>query len=132
MPKFEPTVKPYAIGSPEWPGLAKAQEETAELNVELAKLIGHEGELDHWDGKGNLMERIEHEMADTMAALLFFAEANGFNLKAMRKRTKKKFKKFKNWHRNPQRANMGFRPMPAGVYHVEAVRVKKRKKKEKK
>jgi hypothetical protein len=65
---------PYGIGSDHWPGLGKALEETNELGVELAKLLGSGGERYHWTG--DLVVRIRGEIADVRAALDFFEQAN--------------------------------------------------------
>lgn len=65
---------PYGIGSDHWPGLGKLVEEMAELGGELGKLIGSGGDRYHWTG--DLAVRIRGEIADVLAALDFFQEAN--------------------------------------------------------
>jgi len=65
---------PYGIASDHWPGLGKLVEETAELAGELGKLIGSGGDRNHWTG--DLVARIRGEVADVLAAIDFFQEAN--------------------------------------------------------
>lgn len=93
---------PFGIGSDKFPGLSKLTEEMAETQVEIGKIIGAQTLGDHWDERGKLRTRLEHEIADTLAAQQFVAEKNGLNLKAIQKRAAKKLDKFHKWHDNIQ------------------------------
>lgn len=67
-------VKPYCIGSNEWNGLSKLIEELGELQQVCGKLIGSEGNLDHWSG--DLKDKFIEELGDVYAALEFFIAKN--------------------------------------------------------
>lgn len=62
--------KPYCIGSDEWNGASKVMEEMNELGEVFAKLIGSEGNYNHWTG--DLREKLVEEIADVQAAIEFF------------------------------------------------------------
>lgn len=66
--------KPYCIGSDEWNGLSKMVEELGELQQVCGKLIGSEGDTDHWSG--DLKQMLVEEIADVYAALDFFVDKN--------------------------------------------------------
>lgn len=78
----------------QWRGLFKLQEELNELGVELAKLCAFPSGQ-HPDGKGFLRDRIEKELADVEAAILYFREMSG--LDTMSDRVTMKYMKFKAW-----------------------------------
>jgi NTP pyrophosphatase (non-canonical NTP hydrolase) len=92
----------YAIGSDHLPGLSKLVEEMGETGQIVGKImgLGHMGE--HWDGKEELRIRLQNELADLMAAVLFVNEKNYLDAKAIRKRTEMKLKRFNRWHANVQ------------------------------
>ncbi len=89
---------PYHFGSKILPGLSKLMEEAGELIQVIGKItaMGHMGK--HWDGS-NLKERLEDEMADVQAAILFFCSYNGMNGKRMGERVREKVALFEQWHR---------------------------------
>lgn len=62
--------KPYCIGSDEWNGLSKLIEELGELQQVCGKLIGSEGNPDHWSG--DLRAKFIEEIGDVYAAMRFF------------------------------------------------------------
>lgn len=81
-----------------WFGIGKLIEEIGELGQIVGKLIPFpNGE--HPDGKANLRERLVDEIADTRAALEYFAKANlsRDELVAIDSRAALKFAKFSEW-----------------------------------
>jgi len=66
--------KPYYIGSDEWNGLSKLIEELGELQQVCGKLIGSQGEANHWSG--DLNAKFVEELGDVYAALDFFVDMN--------------------------------------------------------
>lgn len=66
--------KPYCIGSDEWNGLSKLIEELGELQQVCGKIIGSEGNADHWSG--DLMSKFVEELGDVYAAMDFFVDQN--------------------------------------------------------
>ena len=68
--------KPYCIGSDEWNGLSKLIEELGELQQVCGKIIGSEGNPDHWSG--DLQAKFIEEIGDVKAAIKFFVR-NNFN-----------------------------------------------------
>lgn len=90
----------FAIGDAEWPGISKLVEEMGEVGQVAGKLMATHGEAVHWDGDGNLVDRLTEEMADLQAAIWFASEAN--NLQIM-ERALAKYQLFGEWH-NERRA----------------------------
>lgn len=75
------TCRDYSIGSDHWNGLSKIIEEVAELQVELnrlqiflGKLIGSNGDPNHWSG--DLRKALMEEIPDVQAAIRFFINKN--------------------------------------------------------
>lgn len=66
--------KPYCIGSDEWNGLSKLIEELGELQQVCGKLVGSEGNTDHWSG--DLRAKFIEELGDVYGAMDFFLEKN--------------------------------------------------------
>jgi len=95
----------FSIGSDVWPGTSKLIEEMGELQQILGKLIGAHGEARHFDGS-NLRERLVDELADVLAAVRFFQEANlaKEELEQLEARRKHKEALFKTWHTLHQEA----------------------------
>jgi len=87
----------FSIGSKLWPGLSKVIEECGELAQVAGKLMGTGGVLAHWDGS-NLKVRLEEEIADVIAACIFFVEHNAFDAKTIGERVMVKIKLFDEWH----------------------------------
>jgi NTP pyrophosphatase (non-canonical NTP hydrolase) len=87
---------PYAIGSDNWPGLAKMAEEAGELIQVIGKLIATSGQTDHYDGS-DLRQRLVDECGDVLAAVRFFAETNNL-APAIESRAAAKAELFREWH----------------------------------
>ncbi len=92
------TAGPYSIGSDIWPGLAKVAEECAEVIQVIGKIIAAGGADSHWDGS-NLRARLENEIADARAALLFLQAANSLDAARIGARSDEKLDLFLRWHR---------------------------------
>lgn len=88
----------FAIGDQEWPGISKLVEECGEALQICGKLMGTGGELEHWDGEGNLKKRLEDELADLQAAIAFMCRVNDFDHERMAERFAKKMVRFERWH----------------------------------
>ena len=78
-------------------GINKVIEECSELITECAKYLTF-GNVEHPDGKGNLIERIEHEMADVRAALKVTSELLDLDEDAMYYRQLGKETLYMEWH----------------------------------
>lgn len=98
MPDRE-TNGPYAFHTHVWPGTSKLIEECGELVQVLAKLIMVGGGQDHFDGS-NLYNRIEEELGDLEAAIIFFKNQNYGHISngAVRNRRFQKLAIFNMWH----------------------------------
>lgn len=91
-------VGPYAIGSDVWPGLAKLAEECGELVQVIGKLIATGGNWDHWDGT-DLRVRLEEEMGDVRAAMIFVCSENDIvSKRRIHERADRKVEQFWEWH----------------------------------
>jgi len=88
--------KPYCIGSDDWNGLSKLIEECGEAVQVAGKIIGAEGEPEHWDGT-NLRDRLTDELADVIAAIEYVTVKNGLDIDAMRARADEKLIRFRKW-----------------------------------
>jgi hypothetical protein len=73
-----------------------------ETQTEVGKILGLGHMGDHWDGKGPLKDRLEDEIADTIAAQQFVIEKNGLDFRRIKRRAKQKCQKFNRWHENIQ------------------------------
>jgi len=93
----------YSIGSSKWPGTSKLIEEMGELAQVLGKLLGNNGEAQHWDGT-DLRERLVEELADVRAALMFFIYMNLMPEESNRSRDRAhvKLDRFNEWHEKGQ------------------------------
>ncbi len=69
----KPVPSTFAIGSEQWPGLAKLSEECGEVVQVVGKLVQTGGAVEHWDGT-NLRVRLIEEMADVFAAIAYVME----------------------------------------------------------
>lgn len=92
----------FAIGDREWPGISKLVEEAGEVGQVCGKLMGSRGEINHYDGS-NLKCRLEDEMADLMAAIMFVAQKNELDEERIRERAEEKLALFEKWHATEQR-----------------------------
>lgn len=89
------------VGSPNWPGLLKLMEETAELQQILAKIAASEG-TDHWSG--DLTPNLLDELGDVSASLMYFKRWNLTQDQRSRtqERASEKYRRFSYWHRVDQ------------------------------
>lgn len=92
---------PYHFGSEVLPGLSKIIEEAGELLQVAGKILAVGALKRHYDGT-HLKERLEDEIADIQAAILFFGAYNQLNKERMGKRVKEKLELFEQWHREQQ------------------------------
>lgn len=92
----------FEIGAAQWPGLSKLAEEAGEVLQVIGKLMGNRGERAHWDGAGDLQERLEDEIADVMAACHFVISHCKLDTKPIVARMERKIALFGKWH-NEQR-----------------------------
>lgn len=86
-------------------GLTKLAEELAELSVEIAKLTAYP-DGNHPDGKGNVIHRMEDEMADVLAALEFVSNLWNLDKLRIRSRQLRKIHKYYNWEKSPEEADV--------------------------
>lgn len=91
--------KSFAIGSRDWPGLSKLNEECGELVQVIGKLLATGGSVEHWEGEP-LDERLTDELADVQAAIHFVLEHNGERIdrERWRARVVLKLSTFNQWH----------------------------------
>lgn len=86
----------FNIGSSEWPGLSKLIEECGEVIQIAGKIMAKPEGGQHWDGKGDLAERLGEELADLSAAMEFVLLYN--RVPALTQRAERKFEQFTYWH----------------------------------
>lgn len=100
MPGF-----PFAFGDDRWPGISKLCEEAGEMVQVIGKLWRVGGRIKHWDDaeKGPLHERLEKEMGDTLAAILFVTEQCVLiSPKRVFERAAQKLQLFRTWHKDEE------------------------------
>lgn len=90
---------PYSIGSDHWPGLSKLNEEAGEVVQVIGKIMGTGGRVEHWDGNGDLKERLEEEIGDVMAACSFVVAINKLDREKVAERMARKLIRFNEWHK---------------------------------
>lgn len=89
----------FSLGSRTWPGLSKLVEECGEVLQIAGKLMGTAGAVEHWDGAGNLDERMALELCDLFAAARAFFQLNGFDGNPVYiQREIEKYRQFLQWH----------------------------------
>lgn len=89
----------FSFGSRTWPGLSKLVEECGEVLQIAGKIMGTGGAVQHWDGKGDLDERIALELCDLFAAARAFFQLNGFDGNPVYiQREIQKYRQFLKWH----------------------------------
>jgi len=81
-------------------GLNKLMEECGEVIQVAAKLSAYP-DGNHPDGAGNLMDRLEDEIADAAAAMAFVVGKLGLNYIRMDERTNRKLTMFLEWDQDP-------------------------------
>jgi hypothetical protein len=62
------------------------------------------GSTQHWDGEGDLRERLQDELADVQAALLFVLVVNAFDMHVVDVRAAQKMELLAKWHDEGERA----------------------------
>lgn len=88
----------FSFGSPQWPGVAKLNEECGEVVQIIGKLMNFEGEgFVHWDGT-DLREGLMNEMGDVQAAIAFVMKHCDVDGAAIHERTRQKLALFEQWH----------------------------------
>lgn len=87
----------FSIGGTVWPGLSKLIEECGEVLQIAGKLIATRGESTHWDGDGDLVERLEEELADLLAAIHFVVSWNDLDATEIEERAGMKLSRFCTW-----------------------------------
>lgn len=79
--------------------MTKLLEEMGELTQVIAKLMATGGDTDHWDGKGDLRDRLEEEMGDVLATLFFTMDINPeIRSHVVKQRADTKEQRFRRWH----------------------------------
>lgn len=86
----------YTLSCDTWPGLAKLQEETGELNTVLGKIVSNRGSLMYWDDK-YLMPDLLDELADNQATLVYFMTKNNLDIGYIMQRTQEKLQLYEEW-----------------------------------
>lgn len=87
-------------------GITKATEEVGELIIELGSLLQTLGKYqqypdeDHPDTKGNTKQRLEEEVADVMASLIFMSSKLKLDTSTIQKRMITKLKLYRDWDKN--------------------------------
>jgi NTP pyrophosphatase (non-canonical NTP hydrolase) len=79
-----------------WLGIYKVLEECGELTTVLGKL-GPYPDGNHPDGAGNLVDRMQDELADVIAASTYFAKKNGLDVAYINARVAKKLATYEEW-----------------------------------
>jgi NTP pyrophosphatase (non-canonical NTP hydrolase) len=98
----------FALGDTEWPGLSKLAEEAGETLQVIGKLIQTRGLEAHWDGT-NLRERLEDELADLKAAMIFVVQHCNLDGPRMEERSKAKLARFERWHETAELNHLALR-----------------------
>jgi NTP pyrophosphatase (non-canonical NTP hydrolase) len=80
-------------------GLAKLLEELGELSQVAAKKLAYFNTDNHPDNAGLLSTRLENEMADVNAAILFVTSKFGLDEAKIKQRTSEKLALFEKWHK---------------------------------
>lgn len=98
----ETVAGPYSIGSKNWNGMSKLIEEMGELQQVLGKLIGSDGNPNHWSG--DLNEKLVEEIGDVYAALNFFVTKNlsEENQDRALLQAERKLQLFEEWNENKE------------------------------
>ena len=81
-------------------GLSKLLEECGEVSQVAAKLLAYPSGV-HPDGKGDLYLRLQEELGDLQAAILFVERRLQLDAEAVRRRSAEKLEKFWRWEADP-------------------------------
>lgn len=79
-----------------WKGLYKLVEECGEV-LQIAGKLGPFPNGSHPDGKGDMKERLEDELADLAAAMHYVSEENGLDAQRISERAQMKLDQFREW-----------------------------------
>lgn len=90
-------IQPGCIGQRQWPGLLKLAEECGELVQVIGKLMAYPGG-EHPDGGPPLVERLQNEIGDLLAAADFTLYANDLDADDVGARHERKLATFDRWH----------------------------------
>jgi len=104
----------FFIGAKEWPGISKLVEEIGEVGQVCGKLMGAQGEVEHWDGS-NLQDELINEMGDVLAAIQFVTAYCDLDPRLVAQRADMKLALFEKWHReqtHPKRTERPTDPPP--------------------
>lgn len=98
VPKVVQITTGFAFGDKVWPGTAKIVEESGEVLQVIGKLMMTHGHPDHWSG--NLVDKLNEEIADLVAATEVFCTLNKerLNRPALVERANRKIDHFMGWH----------------------------------
>ena len=102
-----PGLGSYSFGSDHWPGLSKVVEECGELSTVAGKLQSTNGSRDHWDGAGDLVFRLEDELADVLADTQFLIEQNNLDAERIEGRREMKLARFRGWQDSQRKLQEG-------------------------
>lgn len=80
-------------------GLNKLMEECGELTQIAAKKAAYPDTDYHPDGKGSMLDRLEEEIGDVLAACLFVATKFNLDREFICRRSQSKFDLFNEWDR---------------------------------
>lgn len=78
-------------------GLTKLLEELGELSQIAAKKIAYMETDEHPDGLGSMKARMEDEVADVVAAIMFVADKFDLDYEKMEDRVVLKYERFQKW-----------------------------------
>lgn len=81
-------------------GLTKLAEEAGEMIQRAMKKVAYPNDVMHPDGT-NINERLEEEIADTLAAAEVVSVIHGLNRAAIRRRIHEKRDLFLSWYQEP-------------------------------
>jgi NTP pyrophosphatase (non-canonical NTP hydrolase) len=102
----------YTFSSAKWPGIAKLLEEAAEVIQVCGKIIGVEGQPNHWDGTV-MKRRLEEELGDLRAAIMFVEKVNDLDTRVITQQALRKLQTFKSWrHQCPCPCHQGVHTPP--------------------
>lgn len=86
----------FSIGGDVWPGLSKLIEEAGEMLQVCGKLLGTRGSSLHFDGSNQRL-KLQEELADTAAAIIFVSEENDLDEDWIQKRVEEKLALYREW-----------------------------------
>jgi NTP pyrophosphatase (non-canonical NTP hydrolase) len=91
-------VRIFSIGSRVWPGISKLVEEAGEVLQLCGKLMGKDGENEHWNVP-DLKAAMEDELGDLMAAIAYVVVYCHLDDEKIVARADKKTELYEKWHK---------------------------------